>query len=363
MKTNTEEPNILLTGGHAGTTGISVIEEIVNRYPKAKISWIGTKSVIRGSSATSLEYKIYPKLGIKYYSISAGKLQTKFTRNTIPLLFNIPVGFVQAFSLLLKIKPNIIVSFGGFTSFPVVFCGWILRIPMILHEQTVAAGRASIAEAFFVNVIALARESSLKFFPKSKCRVVGNPLSKEFLASSTKRVLHSRPTILIVGGSRGSEFINEEVSKYTFELIKKYHVIHITGELDFDKYTVFRNKDYEVLKFIEPSKMPELYQKADLIISRAGANSVSEIIYMKLPAILIPLPRTYMDEQYKNAKYAESFGIARVMSEKEVSDNGLIKPVESVFANWQKIVSSVAKKPSPDIEASKKVVDLITEYV
>jgi UDP-N-acetylglucosamine:LPS N-acetylglucosamine transferase len=106
--------NILLTGGHAGTTGLAVIEEIKKRFPEANISWIGSKSVISGSKATSIEYKIYPSLGVRFYNLAAGKLQTKFTRYTIPYLLMIPIGFVQAFFLLLTIKPRVVLSLGGF---------------------------------------------------------------------------------------------------------------------------------------------------------------------------------------------------------------------------------------------------------
>lgn len=351
--------NIVLTGGHAGTTGIAVIEELKKRNPDANIAWIGTKSVILGSGLTSLEYKIYPKLGVKYFSIHAGKLQTKFTRNTIPLILMIPLGFIEALMLILKLKPKVVVSFGGFTSFPVVVASWLLGISVILHEQTVAAGRASIASALFVRKIALARESSIKFFPKEKCVVTGNPLTKEFLAVGPPTAKHNPVTILVTGGSRGSEFINEEIFKCIPGLTKKYRVIHITGERDYEKYKDFEKENYEVMKFVEPESMPSFYGNADMLISRSGANSVSEIIYTKRPAILIPLPRTFMDEQYKNAKYAEDFGIAKIIKETEVNPTSLMKAVEDIDKNWQKIVSLVKPKISPDTDASKKLVDLI----
>lgn len=355
--------NLVLTGGHAGTTGIAVIEEVKKRYPGANISWIGTRSVILGSKSTSLEYKIYPSLGVKYYSIHAGKLQTKFTRNTIPLILMIPVGFIEAFILLIKLKPKIVLSFGGFTSFPVVVSSYLFGIPVILHEQTVVAGRAAIASSFFARKIAVARESSIKYFPRAKCVVTGNPLTKKFLSVYAPVSPHSPFTILITGGSRGSEFINEEVYKCIPEMVKKYRVIHITGEHDYERYKEAETENYKVLKFVEPQNMPELYNEADLLISRAGANSVSEIIYTKRPAILIPLPRTFMNEQHKNALYAQDFGIAKVMTEPEVNSKSLLAVIEAMDKNWQKIVNSVSKKQSPDVNASAKLVDLLTEYI
>lgn len=361
MKGN--KSNILLTGGHAATTGIAVIEEIKKRFPEVKISWIGSKFVVSGSRATSIEYKIYPSLGVRFYSLIAGKLQTKFTRYTIPLLFMIPIGFIHAFLLLLKIKPRVILSFGGFSSFPVIFWGFIFGVPVILHEQTVAAGRAAIVSSYFAQKIALGRSESQKYFPKEKSVVTGNPLSKEILSVKPKSTLGKIKTILIMGGSRGSEFINEEIIKIVPRLLTKYNIVHITGERDFGKYKGYQTENYQIVSFVDPREMFAYYRRADLVIARSGANTVSEILYTKVPAIFIPLPRTFMDEQYKNAKYAEESGIAKVMTENEVSSGDLFKAINEVFANWQNIVNGALTKPSPDINASSKVVDIIEGYI
>ena len=109
--------------------------------------------------------------------------------------------------------------------------------------------------------------------------------------------------------------------------------------------------------------MPRYYGESDLIIARSGASTVSEILYIKRPAIFIPLPRTFMDEQYKNAKYAESFGLARVLRETEVSSASLIRNVDEMFHDWQKIVDKVLEKKSPDSGASQKIVDMVGEYI
>jgi len=357
------EQNILLTGGHAATTGLAVIEEIKKKFPEAEISWIGSKSVVSGSNATSVEYKIYPSLGVKFYALTAGKLQTKFTRYTIPYLLMIPIGFIQAFFLLLKIKPKVILSFGGFSSFPVIFWGFIFGIPVVLHEQTVEAGRAAIASAFFARKIALGRRESQKYFPKQKTVITGNPISQGILSVKPKMTLGNTKTILVMGGSRGSEFINEEIFKIIPKLLTKYKIIHITGERDFEKYKNYQNKNYQVVSFVDPREMPAYYKEADLVIARSGANTVSEILYLKLPTIFIPLPRTFMNEQYKNAKYAEEFGVAKIMLETEVNPKSLLEKVDEIFTNWQKLVSGMLPKPSPDINASQKVTNLIEEYI
>ena len=355
--------NILLTGGHGATTGIATVKEIVSRYPNAKISWIGAKSFLPGTKISSLEYKIYPSMGVKYYAINAGKLQTKFTRYTLPLILLIPVGFIQAFFTILKIKPKVILSFGGFASYPVVFWGKFFKIPVILHEQTIAAGRASIASARFADKIALARPESRTYFPGNKCVVTGNPLMPEIVKIKPKTILSKTPVILVMGGSRGSEFINEEISKIVPILKTRYKIIHVTGERDYLKYKSNEDVNYKVLAYIEPFKMAEYYEDSDLIISRSGANTVAEIIAVKRPAILIPLPRTFMKEQEKNAEYASKFGLAHVMPETEVNETSLMKAVFDAFDNWLKIVRRVAGHESPDLDASKRLVDVISEFV
>ena len=355
--------NILLTGGHGATTGIAVIEAIKRKFTEVNISWIGSRNAVSGSKVSSLEYKTYPLLGVKYYSITAGKLQTKFTRYTIPLLLLIPVGFFQSLILMLKIKPQAVLSFGGYSSVPVVFWAWLFRIPIVLHEQTVVAGRASIATSFFARKIGLSRLSSLQYFPEEKSKVIGNPVSKNVLSVKPKTKIGALKTILVMGGSRGSEFINEEIIKIVPNLINKYNIIHITGERDYEIYKNKETKNYRVLDFVDPRYMDNLYNESDVIISRAGANTVSELLIIKRPVILIPLPRTFMHEQELNAKYAKDFGIAKVMLESEVNPKTLIQAINDSFSNWQKIVNNVIDKESPDLDASNKLVDLVVTSI
>jgi UDP-N-acetylglucosamine--N-acetylmuramyl-(pentapeptide) pyrophosphoryl-undecaprenol N-acetylglucosamine transferase len=358
------ELKIVLTGGHAATPGIAVAEELKKRYPEAALFWIGSKYAVPGTKVTTLEYKIFPELGVKFYPLIEGKLQTKFTPYTIPLLLSIPLSFIQAMWYILKIRPKVIVSFGGFSSFSVIFCGWLLRIPVILHEQTVAAGRAGIMSSRFASQIALARSESLSFFPKSKSVVTGNPLMKEVLAISPKQKLGKIKRILVMGGSRGSEFINEEIFKIVKDLLKKYQVTHVTGERDFHIYKSVNLPGYKALAYVDPIvKRPQLFEDADLIVSRSGANTVSEVMHIKRPSLLIPLPRTYMDEQYKNAKFAEEFGIAKVMRETEITPVSLLKSIDDMFLGWEKMVADVLVKQSPDIGATQKIADIVAKYL
>lgn len=360
-----EEIRIMLTGGHAATPGLAVIQKLKSSFKDDNLSiyWIGSKKAIEGSRASTLEYKIFPSLGVNFIALTTGKIQTKLTKYTISSLLKIPIGFVQSLFIVIKINPKVIISFGGYASFPVVFWGWFFRIPVILHEQTTVAGRASYASSFFSTKIALSRKESISFFPKSKVVVTGNPVRNEIFEVKPKNTPGTPATILIMGGSRGSEFINEEILKVMPKLVNKYSLIHITGESHYDKIKNHARKNYQVIASVDPLQMPNFYQQADLIVSRSGANTVSEIIATKRPSILIPLPRTFMDEQVKNARYAESYGIAKVLMESEVTPDRLVSEIEKIFDNWSNIQKGISGKLSPDINATKKLVDLATDYI
>lgn len=362
-KNSKEGINIVLTGGHAATPGLAVIEKLRETYTNLNIYWIGSKKAVEGSNVKTLEYKIFPSLGVNFISLTTGKIQTKLTRYTISSLLKIPIGFIQSLFILIKVRPKVIFSFGGYASFPVVFWGWVFGVPVILHEQTIVAGRASRASIFFSTKIALAHIESSPFFPSSKIVITGNPVIKEIFDVKLKIHPGNPRTILVMGGSRGSEFINEEVVKLVPALHKKYKLVHITGESHYDKIKSHQRLGYEVVSSVDPLEMANYYQNADLVISRSGANTVAEIIVTKRPAILIPLPRTYMNEQVENALYAQKFGIAEVMLEKEVNPNLLIAKIEEMFKNWKKIQANVSNKVSPDINATKKIVDLAATYI
>jgi len=356
-------PKILLTGGHAATPAIAVVEEIKKRYEQADIYWIGSKYALPGARATTVEYKILPELGVKFYPIVMGKLQTKFTRYTLPLLLNIPISFIQSFWILTRLRPDVILSFGGFSSFPVIFWGFVFRIPVVLHEQTVAAGRAAIASGRFASKIALARSESLPYFPKDKTIITGNPIMSQILEVKPKDRIGNPPVVLVMGGSRGSQFINEEILKIADTLIKDFKVVHVTGETNQALLTQTPGVRYKVLSFIDPRRMGKYYEEADIIVSRAGANSVSEIMFVGRPAILIPLPRTYAAEQEKNARFAEKNGGVKVMEEHEVNPERLLMEIKNLKNNWAKISEQIAHNISPDVDSSQKLVNMLEVYL
>ena len=157
---------ILLTGGHAATTAIATVEEILKRKRHVwDIYWVGSGKAIEGSKIPTLESISLPKLGVKVRSIITGRLQRKFTIWTIPSLIKMPIGFIHAFLIINKIKPNIVISFGGYAALPIVVIGKVMKIPIVLHEQTMTVGKANKISAFFADRIALARGESMNYLP------------------------------------------------------------------------------------------------------------------------------------------------------------------------------------------------------
>lgn len=370
-KQNNLEIRILLTGGHAGATAYAVIEELrARRNILWQIYWIGAGKAIEGKNISTLEREVFPKISVNFYQLFTGRIQRRFTPWTIPSLMRIPFGFIHAFLLVSKIKPKITLSFGGFVAFPVVVASWFLGIPVVIHEQTAAIGRANKYSTFFARKIALAREESKGFFPPRKSVVVGNPISKEIAKIKPKKSLGEPPTIFITGGSRGSVTINDLTEKILQKLLTDCCVIHQTGVYQLEKFEEIKNKlnkniknRYEVYGMIAPWEWYKILGKADIIVSRSGANIVSEIMAVKRPSILIPLPLAYYDEQKKNALFAQKYGIAKVLDQGTTTSEKLLAEIYNTRKKWYKIVAKVKSKPSPDQGSAAKLVDVVEELV
>lgn len=363
-----ETKKIVLTGGHAATTAVATIEEILRRKKNWELIWIGARRALEGKDIQTIDVEIFPKMGVSFRGINAGRLQRKFSFWTIPSILRIPLGFVETFFILRSIKPNLILSFGGYVSFPVVFWARVFGIPVILHEQTAAAGRSNRFSSAFASKIALARGESKKFFPKAKCVVTGNPVMTQICEIRPKTQIGNPPVLLTMGGSRGAQFINDLLFSALDKIIKTFRIIHLTGLPDYEKALGMRAKlpkhlqaNYEIYSRVDPLQIDGVYKRADIILSRAGANSVSEIMITKIPSILVPIPFTYENEQMKNAQLAEEFGIAKILEQKDASNEKFLEVLQDIKTKWTSIVRGVIGKKNSDIYASGKLVDLMEE--
>ena len=361
---------ILMTGGHAGATGYAVIQEIEKREKNWEIYWFGARKAVEGGKTETLERKVFSQMDVKFVPILAGRIQTRFSLWTIPSLIKIPVGFIHSFIKIIKIRPDIIISFGGFVAVPVVFNAWLLGIPVVIHEQTAEVGRANLFSKRFAKKILISRSSSQKYFPRGKTIFTGNPISREIRTIRYKENKNKPPLVFVAGGSRGSVTINDCVRESLEEILKNFKLIHQTGEYQFNVFLKISKKlpfglrkRYQALGLVEPWEWFKLVKLSDIIISRSGANMVSEVIAAKRPAIFIPLPIAYKNEQLKNAEIAVKLGIAKIIEQKELTSNKLLGELAAVNINWKRMVDSVKSVESPDFSASSLFLDEVEKIL
>jgi UDP-N-acetylglucosamine--N-acetylmuramyl-(pentapeptide) pyrophosphoryl-undecaprenol N-acetylglucosamine transferase len=312
---------IVIIGGHL-SPALAVIEQLHD----AEIYYIGRKYTFEGDRAISLEYKEIAKLEIPFYPINAARLQRRFTKHTIPSLTKFPLGFLQSLIILRQIKPDVVLGFGGYVSFPVVLAAFILKIPIVIHEQTLEAGFANKIEAKIASMICISWGTSEKYFPKNKTVLTGNPLRSAILNVKPFKKEERLPVIYITGGSSGSHAINSLVERSLGKLLEKFIVVHQVG--DAKKYADFKklqkvkgelsssiSQNYNLQKFYSAEKMARNLSSADLVVGRAGINTVTELIYFAKPAFLIPLPFAQKNEQLKNALFLKELGLGEVGSQ------------------------------------------------
>jgi UDP-N-acetylglucosamine--N-acetylmuramyl-(pentapeptide) pyrophosphoryl-undecaprenol N-acetylglucosamine transferase len=356
---------VVVVGGH-----LSPALSIIQNLNKDEVYYIGRKHTFEGDKAVSLEYQEISKLKIPFFTIKTGRLQRTLTRYTFFSLAKLPVGFFQAFKILKKINPDIVISFGGYLSIPVGFAAKVLKIPLVLHEQTLEAGFANKILSRFAEKICISWETSAKYFPKEKVILTGNPIKKEIIeVSNLTKKTNSSPFVYITGGSSGSHAINLLISKTINKLSKKYIIFHQTGDSqkykDFDRLTEIKkeldvkySKNYTLKKFLDSKTSAQIIQNADLVIGRSGINTVTELIYLNKPAILIPLPFSQKNEQAKNAEFMKSLGLAEVINQDLLTDKLFLEKVNSMFDNL--IEYKLKNKISFD-NSSEKIINVLKD--
>lgn len=336
---------ILLTGGHL-TPALAIIPELQKNG--FEVHFAGRVNAMEGDISLSEEYKEITKLRIPFHKISTGRIQRTLTSHSLSSLFKIPLGIFQAEKLITNLKPDCILSFGGYMAVPISISAKIHSIPIVTHEQTVISGLANKLISKLANIIMVSHEESLKHFPKEKTILVGNPIRKEVFENNTNILpkefadkIGKYPLIYITGGNQGSHTINTAVKKILPEILEKYLIIHQTGSgknsEDLDALSKLKmalperlKEKYLLYPYISSELIGTVLGNADLIISRSGANTISEISALKKVAILIPLPNSSGGEQLKNAQKLEEKGVAVILNQIDLEDNLLTKIEETI---------------------------------
>ncbi|OGZ84682.1 MAG: hypothetical protein A2599_03495 [Candidatus Staskawiczbacteria bacterium RIFOXYD1_FULL_39_28] len=339
---------IIFTGG--GTGGhvfplVAIAREIRRIYPKKDLElfYVGPKDGFWLALLSQEDFIMK--------TIVSGKLRRYFSfQNFVDILFKIPFGILQSFFMLLVINPDLVFSKGGSGSFAVTFSARLLKIPVFLHESDVVPGLSNQKTSKWAKKIFTSFEKT-EFFDPKVTTVTGNPIRKEVLEGDKKSagevfgLTFEKPVFLIIGGSQGSEAINDFILNVLESLLKSYEIIHMTGienlKRDRAESQVVANQNlqkyYHAYGFLSEEQIKHAYKAADLIISRSASGSIFEIAAIGKPSILIPLPSSAGDHQSKNAYAYADTGAALVIEQDNLTPNFFIENVQMLFLNPSKI--------------------------
>jgi len=338
---NPSDPvKVVVTGGHH-TPALAVMEELKKRG-NFEFHWIGHRVSLGGEHVVSAEFRTIERLKIPFYSLRTGK----FYRTSIYEWLKIPLGFFHALYLLAKIRPRLVISFGGYLAAPVVLAASLLRIPSVTHEQTVISGWANHFIATFAKKIFVSWPQSLSNFPKGKTLLTGNPLRKAIFEKKTDRFQFREklPVIYVTGGKQGAHLINEAIRGALSKFLKKYNLIHQTGSAeafkDYQRVIILRDqlpqllrRRYIIQEYFGEEEIGAVYASADVVVGRSGANTVSELAALGKPAILIPISRASHREQLLNAQLLAKSGAALILKEEQLSPTSLLGAIDTVAAD------------------------------
>lgn len=364
----------VLVGGHL-TPALAVIEEIKKRE-ELEVIFIGRKHAVAGFS--SVEEEVVREKEIPFFYLETGKIEHRLTWKILFSSLKILNGFFQAFRILRKENPQLIVSFGGYLSVPVIFAGWLLKIPSITHEQTPLMGLANRFNSFFVKKIAISWQKTKNLSFSKKAVYTGNPLREEFFHPQDKYFkllkIDSRcPTIFVTGGNIGSQTINRLIASVLRKILVKYNVFHQCGHAtgDYQKLVKLERNlpkllasRYQVKKYLNTGEYVSVLKNSSLVICRAGGNTISELAYFGKPAILVPLPFSRGGEQFENASVLVKAGLAIIIEQKDLSSGKLILEIERVMASLDKFIFAGGEtKKLVKGNSASKIVDLALDLV
>jgi UDP-N-acetylglucosamine--N-acetylmuramyl-(pentapeptide) pyrophosphoryl-undecaprenol N-acetylglucosamine transferase len=365
---------IVFTGG--GTGGhifpiIAVIREMKRNYPRQdmKLFYIGPKD---DYSLTLLDQE---NVAIK--KILAGKLRRYFSFKNLIDIFKIPIGMLQSFFYLFFIAPDIVISKGGYGSFPVVVSARILHIPVFLHESDIIPGLVTKKTSKWAAEIFTSFPKT-EFFPKEKIINLGNPVRMEIWQGSKERAKEifrlqdDKPLLLILGGSQGAQRINDIILQILPEMLGSFEIIHQTGQKNFSEIkaetdaTLLKSlrKYYHPFPFLDEKHYKHALSVCSLVISRAGSGTIFEIAANGKPSILIPLPRSAQDHQIKNAYAYRKSGSCDVIEQGNLKPHFFLEKLKYLFSRPQDLEEmSINSKRFSRPKAAKIMASYLLEYL
>ena len=331
--------SIILTGG--GTAGHVTPNLALIPYLKKEgwdIKYIGSKN--------GIERELIEKEGIPYFAISTGKLRRYASMENVKDIFRVVEGIHEAKQLIKKLKPDVVFSKGGFVAVPVVLAAKAYKVPVICHESDITPGLANKIAMPFAKKVCTTFPETVKYIKKDKGINTGTPI-RDMLFSGNKAegldicgFTDEKAVVMMMGGSLGSVKINNVLRKDLDSLLEKYQIVHICGKGNFE-LSLMGKKGYTQFEYVS-EELPHIFAAADIIISRAGSNSISEFLALKKPSLLIPLSeKASRGDQILNAKSFEKQGFSMVLQEEDMNEKSLLDAVNKLYGEREKYIANM----------------------
>jgi UDP-N-acetylglucosamine--N-acetylmuramyl-(pentapeptide) pyrophosphoryl-undecaprenol N-acetylglucosamine transferase len=336
---------IIITGGGTGGhlfPGIAVAEAVLQNFPASKVLFIGTERQI---DTKALQDKPFERIALRCRGLKGlgpfGKILT---------LIQLPVSLAAAAGIIRRFKPDLVFGVGGYVTGPVIVAARLLGVPTCIHEQNSIPGLANRALGKVAGRICISLPGSETYFPRRKTVLTGNPVRRELLAAAAAAPAAAKKTstLLVLGGSQGAHRLNllilEAIAAQRHRLPEDFMVIHQTGTNDEEEVRA-RYKQLGVQSQTAAffKDMAPLYQAADLVVSRAGATTLAELMVFKKPAILVPFPHAADNHQEKNAGLLVDKGCARLLIESEITGSLFGEEIMKLLADGKQLSKMSAK--------------------
>lgn len=336
---------IMFTGGHL-TTALAIIDEIQDQSTdQHTIVFVGRKHANEHEQALSLECKEIQSRQIKFIDLPATRLSRVLSQEFFIRLLKLPDTYIRSYKILSKEKPDCIFTCGSYIGLPIAIVGWLMGIPVYMHEQTIHPGLANQLIGQFATHIFVAFKEARDYFDRKKTTISGNPL-RTHIFHVIKQPFHIKkdhPVIYVTGGSLGSHSINQHIERIIHKLLKSAIVIHQTGNVeeyhDYERLQKIRSglpvhlrERYFIRTHFQTDEIGYVYHLADLVVGRSGANTFFELIALQKPAVFIPLPWSSYQEQQQHAQLFVDAGTGELFDQ-AYSSKQLLQMIRSVLDN------------------------------
>ena len=347
-----------MTGG--GTAGH--VTPNISMIPKLKalgfeINYIGRKE--------GIEKDLIEQTGIPYHSISAGKMRRYLDIRNVTDIFLIIKGLIQSLYLIGKLRPHVVFSKGGFVSVPVVWAAWMKRVPAIVHESDMSPGLANRLSMPFARQICFSFPETEQWLPEGKATYTGIPVRETLFTGDREKgkkccdFIDQKPVLLVIGGSLGSKIINRTIRSALDVLLKEFNICHICGRGNTVPELEIK-PGYKQLDYAD-AELPDLLAMTDLVISRAGATMLFELLALRKPSLLIPLSlKASRGDQIQNADSFVKQGFSHLLKEEDLTEKTLLDSLRKTYSVRAAMVESM--DGAGTVNGVEQVVRIIVRY-